>query len=376
MVFRPNVVLRLLLWISIIAVGQFPLVCSAQAAAKNQAQMRRELSAAQNELKSLKDSLTADERKIDALQASPPATEDQRRYLKDVTAAKSDLETEKSALENLEKEIRDSEQTMATNQLGLSNNYYTIFGSLAAILVALGAGLGVVIYRLLYEALKARLEKEIIGRARYEGDLRLAETYSQQAYTWFEHYEPEYQKVVRNTPIESQQLVILARETGLAQRLADRGLKICEVTSIKNHKHDNDAWVMSFRLTNLRIYNRTAELVCQRALGEQISAAKISEVLSWADDALSLALEEPAREFLWYEMYQTAAFALVLLGNQQTSDYGRTVLRGLFSRHPPAQGFKRPPREWRLERWNEYFWTDTGGVQHDHLQLGPIPLPT
>lgn len=369
MIFQPDLALRILLSIFVVAVAQFPLVCAAQTAAKNQAQIReidQRLSGIQKEIDQR---LSGIQKEMDSFKASPKITEDQKKYLGDITAAKTELE-------NSQNRMREIASNVANNQLTLSYNYFQIFTAMVAIAAVFAAGVGFVVRRVLYEELKGRIEKEVVERIQYEAELVRANTFLQQSYAWYQHYEVEYQELLagKTRPDLSRELTI-EREIKLARNLSEAGLEVCTHPSIVDRREsDRKAWEVFAFLTNLWVYSRTAELVCQRMRGESIDT-EVLEVLPAAHQCILLAGQKPAESRRWHDLHETAAFAMIQLGDQKTKEEGRAVIRNIFAGKTPAGTFKPPGRAWFIDRCKEYFPSQSDGTITDPLGLEPITKP-
>jgi hypothetical protein len=373
MVFRPNVVLRILLWFSIIAVGQFPLICSAQTAAKNQTQMRRELSAAQNDLKSLKDSLAADEKKIDALQVSPPLTEEQKTYLKSVDALRGKFT-------DIQKNMDQTAEHVSGTEMNISNTYIQMLAllvTLAGISVAVFGTLASIIIEKIVSAevqKKAQIEIDKIAvqagekmsvRSRSETNLARAGTFALLAFAWYQHYEQEFQNCLK-----SRKTPTVLKDSQLARTLSESGIKILDAPDFGEFKDDEfRPWSARATLTNLLVFNTTAFLLCKPSITNE--EEETTKLLSSAEACLVLAKDKHARERHWFELYQTAAFAMIKLGHEGTQRRGRALMLGLLRGDRPGNEFKLPDQDWRQSLWDECFVSET--TPDDVLGLAETP---
>lgn len=362
MVFQPNVALRILLWIFVFAVGQFPLICVAQTAAENQTQISE-----------INQRLSEIQKDMDSLKAGPGVTETQKTYLQNITAAKTDLE-------NLETRMRETAFNTATNQLGLSNNYFQILVFLVTAAGALGALIGFVIKTIVTEEvlrkaniqIEEQINKTVKERSRYEAQLMLAEACWQPSFISYQHYEPEFLKFMRHQPARD-----FSSEVILARRFSKRGRDICENLLIENREEDDDVWRITSMLTSLWVYNRTAELLVERRDGTAPTFEEVSEVLLSAEKCLTLSRHKKnAQTGYWYDLQETAAFAMIKLGQEGTQEYGRSLICNLFALVTPGSQFKEPPKSWLIERWNEYFPLKDDGTRDNLLGLRSIPQPT
>jgi hypothetical protein len=93
-----------------------------------------------------------------------------------------------------------------------------------------------------------------------------------------------------------------------------------------------------------------------------------------AELCIRLSKDRQAREGYWFELRETAAFAMVKMGNQGTKEYGRTLIGDLLAGKTPGEGFAAAPKSWRQTRWDEYFPV-TKTRRRDLHDLGRIAEP-
>jgi hypothetical protein len=142
----------------------------------------------------------------------------------------------------------------------------------------------------------------------------------------------------------------------------------------KGHIQQNAAAFLVYaKLRNHWVYHRAAEMICHN-LHSPVQTSKIVEA---AEECLKLSLDTRV-EGLWAELQQTAAVALIQLGDeQQSKENGRQVMRTLLMGRTPGPEFPRPPEEWLLEIWEECFPLSRNGTTRlDPFDLGSLPRPT
>jgi hypothetical protein len=397
MMLKPALLLRLCLVIFFGATVQCPSICAAQTALDSQEQLRKidqQLSDVEKTIAALQlsisleqDHLLALEKAAAAAQPSGTVSNDQRTYLRDLDAERAKLEGIRDKMEQTAEQVSDKE-------MSFSSSYFQMFLGVIAIAAAAVAFAGLIVKGTVAEAVlrqtkgevsqqvkesAQRVEKEMTARTLYESELAQAETFFQQSFAWYEHYEPEFQKFLR-TKIDPD----IVREIKMARTLAERGIGIIEDPSfVAVAKDDPRLWTTRATLTNLWVYNQTAEFVLDRPTGTS-AHEKIGKLLKAADRCLEYATDRLAREQFWYEFQETAAFAMIYMGDNNGKERGRDLIRGVFAGKTPAPAgktpgaeFAPPPKEWLLERWDEYFPIKTaGGAERDDpLGLGPIKRP-
>jgi hypothetical protein len=79
---------------------------------------------------------------------------------------------------------------------------------------------------------------------------------------------------------------------------------------------------------------------------------------------------------LWYNLRETAAFAMLHLGTVQQKTQARQIIKELIAGKTPGKGFERPPLEWRKTLWQEYLQPQPDGRVEDPHQIGQISEPT
>lgn len=347
-------VILTLLW-TIFLACLFPLTGAAQSA-KIQEQMRKELTAAEEDIKNLKAQLAGDDRKIEALQANPPPTEEQKAYLKDINSANDKI----------------GEKTIGfTGQLvNLANNYFQIFLGVFVILGAIGAFVVFLIQKgaeaVILTKAKRSLEKEINERVHYESFLTLASVYSRLGVTWYEYYEPQFQRYKHEKngarplagacPDPSE----VMHEINMARHLSDQGLQIYnERLDDVRKKSDQRAWHTYARLMNQDTYHLAA-MALFRGWDSKPQDPFRKEALKSAEICLKLSDDERATGDLWYNLRESAAFAMVALGDAWYQKIGQDCLRDLLNPQPTKKKPPIPDEEWRQSLLKEYFPLQNG----------------
>jgi len=411
-----NSVVRIALWVSLLGVEQ-PLVCEAQTAGKtgaavtnfsqrlsevekavsalqaasaaaDQQKLSERLSALEKALAGSHPALTAEEGEklnerlsaIEKAQTAQPASlisDEQKGYLNGVAALKASFDA-------VQQKMAETAEHLAGSEMSISYNYFTIFGMIFTILLALlgliGSGAAVFIRRVVFDSVTkdigtkitskiaevdqqievriGEVEKEMSSIARFESDIAMAETSFKMSFAWWEQYEKDFRKFLQRRKTmpdidasrELPEATIL--ELRMARILSERGMKIASSPSFMGPKEDERPWVIRARLTNLLIYNATSELLCRGA------AATIEEKLSIIDQTellLGFARDKRAsQKQFWYNFHETAAFAMTNLGNEGTQERGRALVRDLLAMKTPGEGFEQPPEDWLAQVRSEY----------------------
>jgi hypothetical protein len=411
MVFQTNETLRIFLWIFVIAGGQFPSFCSAQTAAKYRAEIRnldQKLFTVEKALADLRTAVAAEKgQKYDqrlstlekvgaAPQPNANITDEQRAYLNRVDSLKEKFNS-------IKEEMALIGERLAGSAMNISYNYFSIFGLIFTLLIALISAAGALgatyIKKTVLDTVKKDVDKQLkegakevdeqlkvgaaklkeeIGKsveqeekemkviARFETDLAMADTLFKMSFAWWEQYEEPFRKLLkrRSKTLTGAELLgglpePASLELRMARILSERGKKIVTGSSFSgSNPNDNRPWVIRARLMNLWAYHTTAELLCLRGTA---STEEKSEILRAADSLIDLAQDERSRKALWspeafwYNFHETAAFAMMYLGNEGTQERGRTLIRDLCARKTPGEGFEQPSDEWltRLRSENE-----------------------
>jgi hypothetical protein len=375
MVFQPNVALRILLWIFVIAGGQFPLVCAAQNATQKQAQIRRidqELSVIQKEITALQNSIS---------QSNGNISDEQRAYLK---KADDSLRTK---YDGIQEKMEQTAERLSGIEMSISYNYFTIFGLIFGLLLTLGAALGTLgalyIKRIVTDGVKddvkkqietssVKLENEIKAHAGHETTITLAETLFRLSYAWWEQYQEDFRTFLegRARAPDAASLPHLPtdifRELRMARILSEKGMNVVREPSFEESMKGNDrSWLTRARLVNIWAYLATAELLSNKEK-DAANKTKEAEILTCADALLEFAKDERTQKEIWFRFHETAAFALINVGVEEaTKARGWKLIRDLCKNKPPGNEFQPPPAEW-LAQVHSRFHVDKEGNQIPH----------
>ena len=149
-------------------------------------------------------------------------------------------------------------------------------------------------------------------------------------------------------------------------------------------KNNTRAYKLYSILLNNFVYHETAHVLSN---GGVAAAANddIDQIISRAHECIRVSKDIRLIDALpdWFNTQETAAFALIKIGDQASQSKGRQLLRDIFAGRKPTpafQGtppvlFKDTPRDWLVARWDEYFPVDAAGGRVDSLGLGQIPRP-
>jgi hypothetical protein len=113
------------------------------------------------------------------------------------------------------------------------------------------------------------------------------------------------------------------------------------------------ALIAYVKLKNHWVYHRTAELICMQREGSTVSQEMTDALIDCADECVRLA-RDPRVGVLWYQLYETAAFAMLRFGNEASQERGRKLIRQLFAGSLPNKDLPAPSVEWLRERFDEY----------------------
>jgi hypothetical protein len=406
MVLQPNVTHRTLLWICVVIGGLFPSFCAAQTAAANREQIRtlgQKLSAVEKALADLKADVEAEKRQnfgqrlstLERAAAAPQAniTDEQKAYL-------SRVDSLKEKFNGIKDEMALTAERVAGTEMNISYNYFTIFALLSTLMAAAGTLGAAFIKRIVLDSVKkdvdeqlregaAQIREEIknyaagVGEdmkviARFETDLVMAESLFKMSFAWWEQYEEHFRKLLPKRKMLADDEAMrdfpaaASLELGMARILSERGRKIANGPSFSgSNKDDNRPWLIRARLTNLWVYNTTAELLCGRRTA---SNEEKVEILRSADSLIELTKDSRAQEEgFWYNFHETAAFAMMHLGNEGTQERGRALIRDLCAKKTPGTMFQIPPDEWLAQLRTENEIDEQGNAAPQTPSPSPIP---
>ncbi len=384
MFFKDRIAIRVMLWISVIGIGQTPLICVAQTAARNAVQIHKldqELSVIERNIDVLQKNLASENgpnlgARVSALEkmgaAAQGISDEQRAYLKDIDALKNRFEGIRKDLDQLADKMSQTAERVSGKEMDINNSYFSMLSLvmiLASIAVAVvGAFAFFILENLVAKRIADSVEKEIKVRAFYETTLGRADTFALLAFAWYEHYAKAFQR-----SLQSQTAPTVLEDSGLARSFSERGMTtLNEPEFVARNKGDLRAWSTRATLANLLVYNTTAHLLCQRAAGGIPNEdEEISSLLGSAETCLALANDQHAQERHWYDLSHTAAFAMIKIGDQRAQRRGRAVMLRLLDGNTPGGRFTAPNLEWRQELWDDCFSTSAG--PSDLLGLGRVP---
>ncbi|HEX3504508.1 MAG TPA: hypothetical protein VHU22_14045, partial [Xanthobacteraceae bacterium] len=339
--------LGLALCACVVGAIEIPSTCAAQQAARNQAQIRKintELESIEKTIAGLRDSssnadrvkleerLSAAERSLTALQANPPPTEQQKTYLHDAQSADEKLK-------EMTAKLSDSTLNISKEELSIANYFFTIFIGLFVVLGAIGAVAIVFIQRgateLILSKARRAVENEINERVNYESSLTLASAYSRLGVSWYEYYEPLFQRYKQEQqgvqPLVGARPEIqeILRELHMAKHFSDQGLEIYNTRLDEaRRKTDKRAWHTHALLINQNTYHLTVSALCEGWAARPQEPFR-REALRSAETCLKLSDDTLATGDLWYNLKESAAFAMVTLGDPLDQATGRDCLRNL-----------------------------------------------
>jgi hypothetical protein len=349
------------------------LPCEAQTAAQNREEIRnlnQKLSAVEKALADLQTALAAAqkfdqrvsvlEQAAAASQGKPSITEEQRNYLNRVEALKEKLDP-------LQEKMVLTAGSLAATQMNISYNYFTIFGLIFTLLLTLMGLVGTLGAAYIKGQLLGSLtrdvekqigksieeeEKEMKRIARFETDLAMADTLFKMSFAWWAQYEEPFRKLLpkRKTRTDHEPFNALPEaallQLTMARILSERGMKISNAPTFSDtSKDDGRPWVIRARLLNLWVYNTTADF-CRKQIASEDEKEK-TELLRSADLLIDLAKDKrAAKGGFWYNFQQTAAFAMMNVGDPATQQLGQALIDNLYTKKTPGEEFEPPSDEW------------------------------
>jgi hypothetical protein len=192
----------------------------------------------------------------------------------------------------------------------------------------------------------------------------------QLAQSWWKVYDREYLDVVTRKfrgieeprASETCQANILA-----AKSLIDRGKEVLARLGLDREKNAA-SFVVYANLQNHWVYHAAAEALC----GNECSSADRNKISSVADECLSLSTQ-PRVVQLWYELKQSAAFALIVIGDEEGKIRGRTEMLSLLEGRTPGPEFPPPATDWLEQIWKECFPAQIDGQHINLFGLERVP---
>jgi len=160
----------------------------------------------------------------------------------------------------------------------------------------------------------------------------------------------------------------------MACSLAEKGLKIVKDDFGADKVGDARPWITRTTLILLLAYNTTADLLCGRPA--EATLERKSQLPRYAEICLRRAKDKQAHERFWFDLHDTAAFAMIKFGDQGSREHGRELINDMFAGKNPGGEFQYPPTEWLQARWDEYFLRASGAGQSNPLGLANIARPT
>jgi hypothetical protein len=376
--------------------------------------------------------LRQDEQALKALQDRGQITPEQAAYLKQLYDSKNDFKTlveaeemkldtkidaneskfdsklgqsdalTKAQISQLQTDFSQEEKRLADTEMSIRSNYFTVFGTVLAVISLLAALGGYIMKEIVLRDVskKANLRineiikradlktNEMIGRANASITQRMEQTSITESYIsiadtcyriirpiW-ENYEKDYLKFLSGEATADKTFF---REVRLARLFSWRGLSILRENKIPDGNSQNARVVRIYAgLVNNFVYHETAELLCEGdVLTPEMRTARTNRVIIEADECLKLSkngLLFAHDRTEWYNLQETAAFSLIKLGDEISQREGRRILAKVFAGYVPGPEFTPAPRGWLAEIWDAYFGSDDGTPQN-RLGLGLDPIP-
>jgi hypothetical protein len=303
------------------------------------------------------------------LRTQPAISKEQSSYL-------SKLDQERGQLNKLAKDLGESGEKLGDSEALFSGQYIAILALLLTIL-SIAVGIAVIVvqmyisYRIKIE--KKRIEEHIDLHASRASILTISETYAKLALPWWENYEARFLSFLHGKIDDPKDFF---QDISISRRLTETGLKAMleaiEKAGANFINDDPNAFVTYSKLYNHWVYHRAAELICQKQRPSQVD---IANLLAGSEECLKLAMN-PGAGKLWFNLKQSAAFAMICYGDGPAQQIGRSELIGLLEGKRPGVAFAAPGTNWYRTIWEECFPIDPDGQRRDLYGLGNIPPPT
>jgi hypothetical protein len=170
-------------------------------------------------------------------------------------------------------------------------------------------------------------------------DLTISNMHSRFSFTYYTHYKDDFEglRKLKFPKASNDTTYYVMREAAIARYLAERGLIF--INQLQKKMVNNAEWHrVKAGLVNLKTYNYTVELMCRRGVGETLDDGSVLSVLDLAEECVLIAYEEPVRDTdRWIAMYDTAALAMVNLGDTQNKQRGYKLIKDICAGKTPSK---------------------------------------
>ena len=349
-------------------------------------QTKKQLDSLQAQTQQLNEKITSDESIITKVQNVKGVTPDQAMYL-------SKIDEREKNFDSSIKRLVDTQGDIAKSQLDMSRTLWALLPAIFGVLaLTIAAGSFILKWwadnrmkyanerideylRAEHEKLTAEsnrkssdLESKITKQLRDEHYILLGDACAQLAVPWWEAYEGEYQSFLKKELVSSDTFIGHIRG---AKLLTERGKAALDQLGKENIHKNNQSFLVYAKLQNHWVYHATAHVICRRENSTIVEKTRISEA---AFECLQLSNDRRVLQ-LWWELKQTAAFALIQLADGESRRKGVDEMRALLEGHSPGPEFPRAPTDWLAQMWEECFPRDKDGNRTDLFQLGQVASP-
>ena len=251
----------------------------------------------------------------------------------ELAASVEDLQRQ---IEALGDQIQISDDVIGVYGLRISimANLIAAFVGILTVLIAAGGFATWFVRERAVTAAVAKAEAAIQGlvddRVNFIHNYTTALTLTRQAYTYFDHYKSSFRAVVRGDwPSDERDVRDWAVAAAFARHLAKDGLdKLAKIAGLESPYPEYDARKLRAHLLNDWTYFRMIELLCIRHVTGSIGQKDRHGLLERASECIVVAKSPDLdTDFPWWQLYDSAAKAMILVGGGDHADLGRTLAR-------------------------------------------------
>lgn len=268
------------------------------------------------------------------------------------------------ALLNLQEKLQQTAINLAGTEVSLSNHYIQIVGGLFLV-AGVFSGIGVFVVKLISEKRITNIVNDAnmkLGeRTKFLSDYNQITYYYELSFTCWEIYEP----LLKSSASSNYENAV--GQAKIAKNYSHKGLDI-----FKN-KEFTEAWeaqpereeISRYKthLTNDYVYHATMEVALPakfKPVDIKLNQTGRHDILEATEKCIEASKIQLFKNY-WYSLQETAAFGLVMVGNDTQVEEGKQLMKNLISHQTtvPAKGdFILPTQEWKdktSERWKNIY---------------------
>lgn len=272
----------------------------------------------------------------------------------------SEIEKKVSDVQILRNSIADAELSNANAKFDIVTHYAGEIGIFLAILGIIIPVSGFITKNLIERIIVSRAEKRvndtIENQMKIVKDLTIAQMHLSLSYTYYQHYADDFEAILyHNLKMTKSALGRITSDATIAKDFASRGLTpLIELKARFPEIATDKRWVeLQAQLINLQLYNYTAELIGKQNSGNVVDNESRLTLQSYWEECIVLANSNLIRQQnLWYEMYDSAALAMINFGDAQSQARGKKLITDICS--GKVGGRLAPPQQ-RIDAFKAEF---------------------